>query len=172
VANILALKESKMVRTAILATLLLAGVTTVASAESVFTGTIKFTAVTTQCRNVRVNDFGNSVFHPKITGNANFAGLSWVWSHYAHGHVLSNLNFDATLRTVVTGGVGWGDVYTKPATQASKIAITAYSPPIANITASTQTVIIVGKIARPFNDPGGLSCVATFLGTYVKDARQ
>ena len=161
-----------MIRGAILGTALLAGAATTASAETVFVGTIKITAVTAQCQNVHVNDYAQSVFHPKIVGNANFAGLSWVWTHYAKGHLLGGLNFDATFRTVTTGGVGWGDPYTWPSTKAAQIAVTYYSPAVASITAATPIVIIRGQFKRFNNDPGGLACVASFTGTYVKDSHE
>ena len=160
-----------MVRGIILAALLSAGVTT-ASAEVVFIGTIKITAVTPQCQNVNVNDHDQSTFHPKITGNASFSGLSWVGSHGARGHGLDNLAFDATFRTVITGGFGWGDTFTVPPAERAQIKVTSYTPGIGSINASTPTLILRGQIKRLFNDPGGLACIATFLGTYVKDSNQ
>ncbi len=160
-----------MVKGIILAALLSAGATT-ASAEVVFIGTIKITAVTAQCQNVHVNDVNPSTFHPKIVGNGNFSGLSWVGTYSARGHVLDNVAFDATFRTVKTGGVGWGDPYTAAQATWAQIAVTSYSPALGSINTSTPTLILRGQIKRLFNDPGGLACVATFIGTYVKDSNQ
>lgn len=161
-----------MIRGAILAAALTAAGTTAASAEVVFIGTIKITAVTAQCQNVHANDVNPSTFHPKIVGNGNFSGLSWVGTYSARGHSLDGRAFDATFRTVITGGVGWGDTFTTTAAQRAQIAVTSYSPALASINASTQTLTIRGQIKRLFNDPGGLACVATFIGNYVKDSNQ
>ncbi len=162
-----------MIRGAILGAALVASGATTAMAETVFVGTIKFTAVTAQCQNVRLHEYARSTFHPAVRGgNQNFAGLSWVWTNYARGHKLNGANFDATFRTVVTGGTGWGDPYTVAAAQQAQIRITSYAPALGTITAATPTLTIVGQIRRLGNDPGGLACVATFLGTYVKDSFQ
>jgi len=98
-------------------------------------------------------------------GNERAAGL-------ARGHGLAGIAFDATFRTVITGGVGWGDTYTVPPAERAQIRVTSYTPPLANINASTPTLILRGQIKRLFNDPGGLACIATFIGTYVKDSNQ
>jgi hypothetical protein len=159
-----------MVKGLILAALLSAGATT-ASAEVVFVGTIKITAVTAQCQNVHVNDTNPSTFHPKIAGNSPFSGLSWVGTYSARGHALNNAAFDATFRTVKTGGVGWGDAFIAPQATWAQIRVTSYSPALGSINASTPTVTLRGQIKRLFDDPGGSACIATFVGTYVEGAR-
>jgi len=95
-----------------------------------------------------------------------------VGRYGARGHGLDGLAFDATFRVVNTGGVGWGDPYTVAAAERAQIAVTSYSPALASINASTASVVIRGQIKRLFNDPGGLACIATFLGSYVKDSNQ
>ena len=150
------------------AALFVTGVTTASAAETVFWGTIKITAVSAQCQKVHVGDNEQSQFHPKMAGNANFAGLSWVFRYGARGHALNGRNFDASFRTVQTGGVGWGDAYTVPPAQNAQIRITSYTPAIGSITATTAYVILQGQIKQPFSDPGGLNCTASFIGSYVK----
>lgn len=162
-----------MIRGALLATALLAATTMTAQAEIVFVGTIKFTAKTPQCARDRVNQYANSVFHPaSVGGNANFAGLSWVWSHYARAHSVSPGNFTTAFRVVQTGGSGWGDPFILPAARQSQIRITSSVPPVASITATTPTLTLTGQIRRFSDDPGGLLCVYTFTGNYVKDSTQ
>lgn len=159
-----------MVRKIVLAALLSAAATT-ASAEVVFIGTIISTAVTPQCQSIGVGDRSPSVYHPKlpVVGQENFSGLSWIRGHYALGYRLAGLNFDATFRVVESGGVGWGDTYFRPAAQRAQIRITSSVPPTANITTATPSVTITGQIKRLNTDPGGLACVVTFRGVYVKD---
>jgi hypothetical protein len=157
-----------MLRKMVLAALLSAA-PTIASAEVVFVGTIINVAVTPQCQFSGAGDRYPSVFHPKITGNENFSGLSWIRGHYAVGHLLGGIAFDTNVRTVETGGVGWGDTYFKPAAERAQIRISSSVPAIGSINTGTQTVILNGQIKRPFGDPGGLACVITFRGTYVKD---
>lgn len=152
-----------------LATALLAATPTIAAAEVVFVGTIINTAVTRQCQFSHAGDRFPSVYHPKVAGNENFSGLSWIRGHYAVGHSLAGRAFDANFRGVETGGVGWGDAYFKPAAQRAQIRITSSVPPIGSINNNTPTVILKGQIKRLNNDPGGLDCVVTFTGTYVKD---
>ena len=161
-----------MMKRAILAAALLAAATATASAEIVFVGTIKITAVSPQCQNINVNDINQSSFHPRVAGNANFSGISWVSNHSARGHGLNGLAFDATFRTVVTGGVGWGDPYEVDAARRAQIRVLSYTPALANITNTTPTLTILGQVRRLFEDPGGLACIATFVGTYVKDSNQ
>lgn len=162
-----------MVRSALLAVALLAGSITAASAEIVFVGTIKITAKTAQCQHDRVNDVANSTFHPaSVGGNRNFAGLSWVWTHYARGHGLVGRNFDTTFRVVQTGGVGWGDPYIVDATRQSQIRIISSVPAVGAITAATPAVQMTGQIRRFGDDPGGLACVFTFIANYVKDSNE
>lgn len=162
-----------MIRGALLAAALLAGATNSASAEIVFVGTIKITAQTAQCARNRVNEFANSAFHPAaVGGNDNFAGLSWVWTHYSRGHGLVGRNFDATFRTVQTGGVGWGDPYIVNAARQSQIRIMSSVPAVGAITTATPTVQLNGQIRRFDDDAGGLACVYTFIANYVKDSRQ
>lgn len=159
-----------MIRGAILGVALISGGATSAMAEIVFVGTVKITAVTPQCQNVDVNDYAHSTFHPKVGTNANFAGFSWIWPHYSRGHALNGRNFDASFRTVVTGGTGWGDPFILPPARQSQLRITSYVPAVTAITAATQTLTLNGQIKRPWDDPGGLNCVMTFIGTYVKDS--
>lgn len=161
-----------MLRRTILSAMLLAAGANSAGAEIVFSGKIKFTAVTSQCRNVRVKDFADSSFHPIVGSNSRVAGLSWVWPGNSRGHGLYGVNFDATFRAVKTGGVGWGDPYLRPTTAESQIRIVSYAPAITAITATTEIVTIRGQIRRPFDDPGGLACIATFIGVYMKDSYQ
>jgi hypothetical protein len=164
-----------MIRKILLAAALLAAAPVTASAEVVFIGTVVFTAVTSQCQNSHVGDRYPSVYHPKYpitpaaTANANFSGLSFIKGHYADGHFLNSLAFDATFRTVVTGGVGWGDTYTRPQAQWAQIRLLSSVPATANITTATQTVTLIGQAKRLFSDPGGLNCIVTFRGVYVKD---
>lgn len=157
----------------VLAAAILSASATGASAEIVFIGTIKFTAQTPQCVGNRVNQYANSVFHPAaVGGNANFAGLSWVWSYYSRGHELSGRNFDATFRAVKTGGTGWGGPYFVPATREAQIRIATSVPAVASITAATQTVTMTGQIKRFDDNAGGLACIFNFTATYVKDGTQ
>lgn len=162
-----------MIKRALLAVALLAGSAGVASAEIVFVGTIKITAQTAQCGRQRVNDNAVSVFHPAaVGGNQNFAGLSWLWQHYSKGHALGGRNFDATFRTVTTGGTGWGDAYIVGATRQAQIRIMTSVPAVGAITATTPAVQMTGQIRRFDDDPGGLACVFTFIANYVKDSNQ
>jgi hypothetical protein len=162
-----------MIRRALLAVALLAGSATAASSEIVFVGTIKITAQTAQCQRNRVNEYANSAFHPAaVGGNDNFAGLSWVWTHYSRGHGLPGRNFDATFRVVQTGGVGWGDPYIVDAARQSQIRIISSVPAVSAITAATPALQMTGQIRRFDDDPGGLACVFNFIANYVKDSRQ
>ena len=163
-----------MIRGLLIAAALLATAPTSASAEVVFVGTIIHTAVTPQCQFRDVGERYPSVYHPRTPSagpnpNANFSGLSWIRGHYADGHLLNSLAFDATFRTVETGGVGWGDTYLRPPAERAQIKLISSVPPTAQITTATQMVTITGQIKRPFRDPGGLACVVTFRGVYVKD---
>lgn len=159
-----------MIRGLFLAGALSAFFATAASAEVVFVGTISITKVTAQCANVHVGEHHNSTFHPFRPFNAGFSALSLVDDHSARGHQLDGAAFDATLRTVKTGGVGWGNLYTSQTP--SQIAVTSYAPLLSKITAKTLSLTIKGKIARLYDDPGGLACVATFIASYVKDQNQ
>jgi hypothetical protein len=164
-----------MIRGMLLATALFAAAPMTASAEVVFIGTIVFTAVSPQCQNSSVGDRYPSVYHPKFptpppaTANSNFSGLSFIRDHYAVGHFLNGLAFDGTFRTVVTGGVGWGDTYTRPPAQYAQIRLTSSVPATGSINTATPSVVLTGQARRLFNDPGGLNCIVTFRGSYVKD---
>jgi hypothetical protein len=165
-----------MIRGAILGAAIVAAGTTSGMAEIVFVGKIKFTGqpgpTISRCQQNRVNEYANSNFHPAgVGGNENFAGLSWVYPHYAIGHSKSG-NFTSTFQVVNTGGVGWGDTYFRPAAQRSEIRILSSVPAVAAITAATQTLTITGQIKRFLNDPGssGFPCILNFTGTYVKDS--
>ena len=166
-----------MIGKGLLAAVVLAFSGTSALSETVFIGAITFTAVTPECTNVRVNDNAVSVFHPNIVGNESFAGLSVVWEFYSQGHALissptARVNFDESDRTVRTGGTGWGDAYIREPSKWAQIRVVSYSPALANIRSTTPFLTITGQIKRPFNDPAGLACVATFHASYVKDRRQ
>lgn len=159
-----------MIKELLVSSVLLAAVPATASAENVFIGTVVTTAVTAACQNSSAGDRHPSVYHPKSPGNEPFSGLSFVrGGTYAVGHSLNNLAFDATFRTVVTGGVGWGDTYTRPQALWAQIRLTSSVPATASITNATQTVTITGQARRLFSDAGGLNCVVTFRGVYVKD---
>jgi hypothetical protein len=80
------------------------------------------------------------------------------------GHSLNGLAFDGNFRTVVTGGVGWGDTYTRPAAQYAQIKMTSSTPATTSITTATPSVTITGQIKRLFSDPGGLNCLVSFRG--------
>lgn len=153
-----------MIRGAILAAGLIAVGGNAASAETVFHGSIKITAVSAQCQDVNVGDQATSSFHPNIAGNNTFTGLSFVHSYSAIGYGLGNVPFDATFRNATSGGVGWGDVYNWTGSQIRK---TFQSP--ATITNTTLQVLLRGQIKKHDNDPGGALCIATFIASYVKD---
>ena len=167
-----------MIRGALLAAAIFACSGTAALAETVFVGAITFTAVTSQCTTVRVNERAASVFHPNIAGNQRTAGLSWVWDFYSRGHAIHTgatvprVNFEGNFRSVQTGGTGWGDAYIWPSTKWAQIKVTSYTPALANINPSTPFVTIIGEIKRPNNDGGGVACVASFRASYVKDGSQ
>ncbi len=157
-----------MIKKFLVSAVLFASLSATASAENVFIGTILTTSAT-GCQNSNAGDRHPSVYHPMSPGNSAFSGLSFIRDHYAVGHLLDGRAFDKTFRTVVTGGVGWGDTYTRPNTQFAQIRVLTSTPATANITNDTQTVIITGEIKRLFSDPNGLNCVVSFRGAYVKD---
>lgn len=153
-----------MIRGVIIGAALVAAATSGASAEVVFRGTTLITKVTPQCQNTRVGDTSVSRFHPKIAGNANFSGLSFVHQFSAIGYGLDGRSFDATLRAVRSGGVGWGDPYTW---NGSKVAVTSSTPPLGQIKPTTRQLLLRGKIVKHDNDPGGAACVVDFAASYV-----
>ncbi len=129
-------------------------------------GTIKVTAKTAQCQNQNVGDIAASRFHPLIAGQGDQSeGFSFVYNLGGVGYNLQNHVLDTTFRTVVTGGLGWGGVYTQQTSHFAKIQVLAH----ATVTASTQLLVLKGKIQRPDDDPGGLACVIDFTATYVKE---
>jgi hypothetical protein len=161
----------QMIKRALIAAALLASGISGAWAEVVFEGSIRHTAVSAQCQNQHVNDKYNSTFHPNTAGNDNFSSLSWVSSHGARGHSLSGA-LTNIFQDVVTGGVGWGDAFIVPEEEFAQIRLISSTPVIANLTTTTQAVILRGQIRRLFNDPGGLACTVTFIGTFTKDSSQ
>lgn len=136
--------------------------TTTASAETVFAGQIRTTAATAACQFYGVGRIDASQFHPTIAGNAAFSAISFLQPLSAVGYKLNNINFDATFRNVITGGVGWGDPFSWTGSQ---VRISSQSP--ATITATTPSVVLRGQIKKPENDPGGVACIITFTGAYV-----
>ena len=136
-----------------------------ASAETVFSGIIRVTAATPQCEffNEEGGRTFTSRFHPRIAGNADFTGLSFIQPLYAIGYSLEGASFTNAFQVVRSGGVGWGETYTY--TPGSAIKITSMTPP--TLTASTPQVLLRGQVRRPEDDPGGNLCIITFIGSYV-----
>jgi hypothetical protein len=135
---------------------------TSAAAETVFAGTVRTTDVTPACQFYGVGRIDNSQFHPKIPGNAGFSAISFLQPHSAVGYKLENRNFDEFFRTVVSGGVGWGDPFEWTG---SRVRVTVQIPE--HITPSTPAVFLRGQIIKPEDDPGGTACIIDFDASYV-----
>ena len=136
-----------------------------AAAETVFVGVVKIASVTSQCQNFRTG-VATSRFHPFFTGQTDSSeGFSLVWQFGGDSYILRSRALDGTFRSAESGGLGWGGIFTFPSNQWAQIALTSARP---TINATTTSVTLKGQIKRPAGDPGGLACVATFVGTYLK----
>ena len=127
---------------------------------------IRITAATTQCQGTHVGDISPSRFHPFIAGQTTPAeGLTFIYPLGGSGYTLANHIFDPTFRPVQSGYLGSSGVVVLPSTHWSQIAVAA-RPAINN---TTPTVVLKGQIKRPDDDAGGLACIASFTGVYVKE---
>ncbi len=154
-----------MIRGAILAAGLAVGATA-ASAETVFSGMIRITATTVQCQGTHIGDISPSRFHPFFAGQATHAeGLTFIYPLGGSGYTLASHVFDPTFREVQSGYLGSSGVVVQPQPHRSQIAVAAR--PVINNT--TPTLVLKGQIKRPDDDGGGLACVASFTGVYVKE---
>jgi hypothetical protein len=158
-----------MFRGAILAAGLLAVGATAASAETVFRGVYKVTAVTAGCTGFpQVGDIQTAQFHPFFAGQGDTSeGMSVAYQFGGDGWTLGNHIWDATFRTAQSGGLGWGGPFIRPQAQWAQVRLVVRSP--ATITATTPRAVLIGQIKRPNgNDNGGLNCTVTFEADLVK----
>ena len=136
-----------------------------AQAETLFRGLLHFTSVSgPECNGaVRVGDRYNTQFHPRVTGNADFAAITRISDFGGISNKLEGANFTPTLQRTITGGIGW-DAYVpqKPIS----VAVLTQVPP--NLTSNSPTVILTGKIKNLWGDPGFETCVAEFTAVYLR----
>ena len=148
----------------ILAAGLLLALSSTASAEIIFQGTLKWTSAD-WCLYERPGAAYTSAYHPRLAGNMNFSGLTTLYQFGGAGYQLTGADFNATYRPVEGVGLGWSGYTFKNA----YIRVTERSP--ATITAGTPFVTLKGQIMRPGNDPGvnGKICVVSFEGAYRRE---
>lgn len=139
-----------------------------AQAETTFIGAAKITAVTTQCKNIQAGWKFTAQFHPYLaTQSDKSEGFSLQGGMLGgDGITLRNHVLDTTFRAADAGGLGWGGVYNFDTAHAPQIAIVGTRPAI---TTTTSTVVLTWQVKRPNSDPGGLACIATYKGAFIKD---
>jgi hypothetical protein len=161
--------EAKMIRAAILAAGLLAVGATAASAETVFQGIYKITAVTAGCIGFpNTGITATAAWHPLFAGQGDQSeGISIYNQFGGNGYTLLNHVWDTTFRIARSGGLGWGGPFFRPTAEWAQVRLTFRSP--ATTTNTTPRVVLIGQIKRPLgNANGGLNCVATFEADLFK----
>ncbi len=136
-----------------------------AQAETLFRGLLHFTKVSgPECNNAgRLGDRYNTQFHPRVAGNANFAAITRIFDFGGISMKLDGANFTPALQKTITGGLGW-DAYTPQ--KSISVAVLTQVP--SNLTSSSPTVTLTGKIKNPWGDPGSETCVVDFTAVYVR----
>jgi hypothetical protein len=138
---------------------MLSGAAVPASAEILFYGEMRISAVTPACTDgPSVDDIFRSRFHPAAApGNSNFSALNRIVNFSANSWRLDSGSFTSSFQQVHNNGIGWSD-YTPDLP--SFLLVSKQTP--ATIIATTTDVVLVGKIKNPFGNIGQESCVATF----------
>lgn len=130
-----------------------------ASAEILFRGIMNVTAVNANCTDgPNVGNSENAQFHPAAApGNSNFSALSQFGRYHATSWALNTGSFTTTFQQVSNKSIGWSDFTPdKP----SFFLVSKQAP--VNITSTTPTIILEGKIKNPRGNIGQETCVATF----------
>jgi hypothetical protein len=142
--------------------LIAAGISASVSAETLFEGTMKITAVNAACtQGPSAGWTSNASFHPNsVTGgvpNNNFSALNFFLTTGAMSWMLSGGNFTPAFKQTTCGGIGW-NIYTcqKP----SYISITSQTP--AALATTTPTIALTGQIKNFNGQTGQENCIATF----------
>jgi hypothetical protein len=138
-------------------------VSTPASAEVVFRGTIEWNSAQA-CRYEKAGFDYTSVYHPnQPSTNKNFSGLTHVHQFGGAGYGVSGA-FTGSFRDVTAGGLGWDSF----AFEGAQVRVTQRVPNV--ITADTRFVTLKGQIKKPFGDPGvgGGPCIVTFEAAYQR----
>ena len=145
--------------TAAISTAALLSLAAPASAEILFRGFMRITAVNASCTDgPNVGDSDNGQFHPAAAPeNMNFSAFNQIYTHGATSWRLDGGSFTNSFQQVSNVGIGWTD-YTpdKP----SFLLISRQAP--ATITTTTASILLEGKIKNPRGNIGQENCVATF----------
>jgi hypothetical protein len=139
------------------------GMTTSVSADTMFDGTMKITAVNAACtQGPQVGDYTSATFHPRtVTGGTqvrNASGLNMLWDTGAKTWVVENADFSSTFQQTTTNyAINWtAFVPGEP----SFVRIISSSP--ATYATTTQNVTLYGQIKNFYGMTGQENCVATF----------
>jgi hypothetical protein len=153
-------------------TAIVMGMTMPVSAETLFDGTIKITAVTAACtQGPSVGDYTSATFHPRsVTGGTqtrSASGLNMLWDTGARTWVVENADFTSTFQQTTTNwAINWtAFMPQKP----SFVKIISSSP--ATFTTTTQTVSLYGQIRNFYGLSGQENCIATFRMVGILNVR-
>ncbi len=156
-----------MVKFAALSLSVLCLTATTASAEILFRGSMRITAVSAGCTGVvGVNNQWNAQFHPATApGNDNWSALNRIDQYGAQSYrKLTAGAFTASFQRVSNNGIGWSD-YTP--SKPTFVSVSVQTP--GTIKATTVGVSLTGQIKNIFGDSGSAeNCVASFAFAGVK----
>jgi hypothetical protein len=131
-------------------------------AEILYRGIYKVTSVNAACNGaLSVGDHDTAQFHPRGLGNENFSAMTTIWSFGASSYQLDSASFTTAYKKVKTGGVGWS-LYTN--TFPASILLS----PVPNITTSTATLTLTGKIKNPRGRSDMQACEVGFRAALYK----
>jgi uncharacterized membrane protein len=150
-----------MLKRVMIAAAVLACSTAISDAETLFQGTLRFTAVNAACANVAsAGNQDNALFHPaSVPGNDNFTALNAIYDFGARSwKLLAAGSFTSSYQQVSNVGIGWSD-YTP--SKPTFILVSKQQP--ATLLSTTPNVTLFGKIKNPNGNIGEETCVATFI---------
>lgn len=158
-----------MIKYALIASAIGFAFTAPASAETLFDGTLQFTAVTAACtEGPYAGSIDKGRFHPStVPGNLGFTALNRIWSWGAESWNLEGAGgFTGSFQQVGNQGIGW-NAYTP--SKPSFVQVTAQAP--TTLTATTPSMTLVGKIKNPWGHIGQENCIASFRFIGVLEAQ-
>jgi hypothetical protein len=134
--------------------------------ETIFLGTLCYTAVTAACTNGPFQgSFDSSLFHPKaVPGNLNFSALNEFRRTGTTSRNLDSASFTAVFQQVTNARIGFSNF------TSSKLSFVLVGNMVPGaLTASTRSVTPGGKIKNPRGDTGQEACIASLRFVRIRD---